>query len=68
MVLDAPHEPLAEDENMVPNKDQLEQMAKSLEGLEMLCQWQLTLARDLRAKAETLLRLPNDKPANNPSQ
>jgi len=32
MILDAPHEPLAEDENMVLNKDQLEQMAKSLEG------------------------------------
>ena len=42
-------------------KEKLEEVAKQLEGLEMLCQWQLSLARDLRGKAQTLIAADSAK-------
>ena len=44
----------------------INEIQKGLKGLEMLAQWQLSLARDLRSKAETFLHsLQNgDHPSN----
>jgi hypothetical protein len=41
---------------MKPHEASLQEIAKGLEGLEMLSQWELSLARDLRHKAEAILR------------
>jgi len=46
----------------------IREIIKGLEGLEMLCQWELTLARDLRGKTEALLGTEEgDGPAGGPS-
>ena len=38
----------------------INEIQKGLEGLEMLAQWQLSLAGDLRSKAEAFLRSMQD--------
>jgi hypothetical protein len=37
-------------------EESVREILKGIEGLEMLSQWELSLTRDLRAKAEALLR------------
>jgi hypothetical protein len=41
---------------MKPQADTVKEILKGLEGLQMLSQWEQSLARDLASKAETLLR------------
>jgi hypothetical protein len=41
---------------MKPPVETVQEILKGLEGLQMLSQWEQSLARDLAAKAETLLR------------
>jgi hypothetical protein len=41
---------------MKPNVETVQEIVKGLEGLEMLSQWELSLARDLRGKAEAVLQ------------
>jgi len=41
---------------MKPPAESVREIIKGLEGLQMLSQWEQSLARDLTAKAETLLR------------
>jgi len=49
---------------MKPHDAAVEEILKGLEGLEMLAQWQQSLARDLHTKAKTLLAsLRSDPPA-----
>jgi hypothetical protein len=42
---------------MNPHETSLREIVRGLEGLEMLGEWELSLAHDLRAKAEEALRL-----------
>jgi hypothetical protein len=53
-------------------EEPIREIIKGLEGLELLCQWELSLTRDLRGKTEALLRpasedTPTDSPPS-PSQ
>jgi hypothetical protein len=41
---------------MTENEQSVREILKGLEGLEMLSQWELSMARDLRSKAESLLK------------
>ena len=41
---------------MKPPAESVQEILKGLEGLQMLSQWEQSLARDLASKAETLLR------------
>jgi hypothetical protein len=43
-------------ETMKPPAESVKEILKGLEGLQMLSQWEQSLARDLASKAETLLR------------
>jgi len=47
---------------MTPHGETMHDILKGLEGLEMLGQWQMSLVKDLRAKAQGLLRPPAGGP------
>jgi len=48
-------------------EESIREIIKGLEGLEMLCQWELSLTHDLRGKTEALLRpASEDAPADGP--
>jgi hypothetical protein len=47
---------------MKPPAESVQEILKGLEGLQMLSQWEQSLARDLTAKAETLLRSMRSAP------
>jgi hypothetical protein len=51
---------------MNPNEECLKEIVRGLEGLEMLSQWELSLTRDLRGKAEAALRSGQEKPPREP--
>jgi len=46
----------------------LREIVKGLDGLIMLNEWEATLARDIRAKAEAAVRETRDEPAEGPSR
>jgi hypothetical protein len=51
---------------MKPQVESMEEIIRGLEGLELLTQWELSLARDLRVKAQAMLRAtPGQKPPEN---
>ena len=41
---------------MKSHEESVNEIVRGLEGLEMLSQWELSLARDLKGKAEAVLR------------
>ena len=47
---------------MKPPAESIQEIIKGLEGLQMLSQWEQSLAQDLRAKAESLLRAVRETP------
>jgi len=47
---------------MKPPAEAVQEIIKGLEGLQMLSQWEQSLARDLCVKAETLLHAVRDVP------
>jgi len=48
-------------------EESIREIIKGLEGLEMLCHWELSLTHDLRGKTEALLRpASEDAPADGP--
>jgi hypothetical protein len=47
---------------MVTPEDRLKDIVRGLEGLIMLSQWELTLARDLRQKAQALAAPQGEAP------
>ena len=51
---------------MKSREESVQEVIRGLEGLEMLSQWELSLARDLRGKAEAVLRnvRGEDRPAD----
>jgi hypothetical protein len=49
---------------MKPPAEAVQEIIKGLEGLQMLSQWEQSLARDLCVKAETLLRAVRDEPSS----
>ena len=52
---------------MKPHEESLEEIVRGLEGLEMLSQWELSLARDLRVKARAALRsAAGERPPESP--
>jgi len=47
---------------MKPPAEAVQEIIKGLEGLQMLSQWEQSLARDLCAKAESLLHAVREAP------
>jgi hypothetical protein len=50
---------------MKPPAESVREILKGLEGLQMLSQWEQSLARDLSVKAESLLRAVSEAPPAN---
>jgi|WetSurMetagenome_2_1015567.scaffolds.fasta_scaffold61318_2 hypothetical protein len=55
---------------MKDKEESVQDVVRGLEGLEMLNQWELTLVRDLKAKAQAMLRPSKEKdgPARPPAE
>jgi hypothetical protein len=53
---------------MKPPAESVREILKGLEGLQMLSQWEQSLAQDLCVKAESLLRAVREAPPANGSE
>jgi hypothetical protein len=53
---------------MATQDEAVKEILRGLDGLVMLSQWELTLAKDMREKMERLAEAPAEEPADGPAE